>query len=193
MIHRFAALLVLLLAACAHSPDPAFFALSVQPGAARQSPPLRVELRRPGLPAYLDRPHIVRRSTPERLDLGGDERWAAPLDEMVSTTLAEDLSQRLPGSVVFSDFGVISVPAEVRIEVQLFRFERMADGRTVLVADVAVQTNGGGTGSVQRFLLSERPKSTSTADIVTSLSHLIGLLADGIAPLVLRGTTKPSP
>jgi uncharacterized protein len=188
-MRRFAAVaLAALLAACAHSPDPTFFALSAQPGAALNSRPFKVELRRTGLPGYLDRPHIVRRATAERLELDGDERWGAPLDEMVGATLAEDLAQRLPNCVVFSDSGAISAAADVRVEVQLFRFERNADGVVALSAEVAVHSTSAGAGaaSVQRFALTEKPKTGRSSDVVASLSHLLGQLADGIAPLIVR-------
>lgn len=184
-------LLAALLTACAHSPDQTFFALSAQSGAVVPSRPLKVELRRAGLPGYLDRPHIVRRATAERLELGGDERWGAPLDEMVGVTLAENLSQRLPQCVVFSDTGAISANADVRVEVQLFRFERSAEGEVLLVAEVAVHSTNDKPDVLQRFALHEKPASARTADIVASLSHLLAALSDGIAPLIVRAAAAP--
>jgi uncharacterized protein len=186
-------LLGVLLAACAHSPDPAFFALSAQPGSTVQSRPLKVELRRLGLPEYLDRPHIVRRLTAERLQLDGDERWGAPLDEMVGATLAEDLAQRLPSCVVYTESGAISSPADVRVETQLSRFERTADGSVALSAHVAIHTAGSGA-TIERYTLIEKPASGRTADVVASLSRLLGQLADRIAPLILRqAAQRPKP
>jgi uncharacterized lipoprotein YmbA len=186
MTRVLAALLPLLLAACAHSPDQTFFALSSQPGSATQSRALKVELRRTGLPGYLDRPHIVRRATAERLELGGDERWGAPLDEMVAATLGENLAQRLPNCVVFTDAGAISAVADVRVEVQVFQFERTANGETVLLAEVAVQSTSDAPAILQRFALHEKPTSGSAAALVSSMSNLLGALADQIAPVVLR-------
>jgi uncharacterized protein len=184
-------LLAAMLAGCAHSPDQTFFALSAQAGTNVPSRPLKVELRRAGLPGYLDRPHIVRRATAERLELGGDERWGAPLDEMVGATLAENLSQRLPNCVVFSDAGAISATADVRVEVQLFRFERTADGEAVLLAEVAIHSTNERPDLIQRFAFHETPASGRTADVVTSLSRLLATLSDGIAPLIVRAAASP--
>jgi uncharacterized protein len=183
-------LLAAMLAGCAHSPDQTFFALSARAGTSVPSRPLKVELRRAGLPGYLDRPHIVRRATAERLELGGDERWGAPLDEMVGATLAENLSQRLPNCVVFSDAGAISATADVRVEVQLFRFERTADGEAVLLAEVAIHSTNDRPDLIQRFALRETPASGRTADVVTSLSRLLATLSDGIAPLIVRAAAS---
>lgn len=176
-------LALLLVAACAHSPEPRFFALSSQPGRPVQSQPLKIELRRTALPGYLDRPHIVRRASAERLELDGDERWGAPLDEMVGATLAEDLAQRLPACVVYTDGGAISSAPDIRVEVQLFRFERLADGVVALIAEVAVHSEGGHS-NMRRFSLNQAPRGSSAADVVVSLSVLVGQLADGIAEMV---------
>lgn len=191
---RFAPLAFAACVACAHSPEPTFFALSARPGTAQLSPrPLKIELRRTTLPGYLDRPHIVRRSTAEQLELGGDERWGAPLDEMVGATLAEDLAQRLPSSVVFTDGGAISAAPDVRIEVQLFRFERAASGDVELLAEIAVHTSGAaGTASTRRFALSTKPASGRTAEVVSALSQLLAQLSEGIATMIVQQAATPS-
>jgi uncharacterized lipoprotein YmbA len=176
-----------LLAGCAHSPAQTFFALSAKPGPALSAAPaLKVELRRTALPGYLDRPHIVRRATAEQLELGGEERWGAPLDEMVGATLAEDLAQRLPSAVVYTDGGAISAVPDVRVEVQLFRFERAAAGDVELLAEVAVHTTAARGSSAQRFALSQKPASGRTSDVVSALSELLGQLSDGISQMIVR-------
>lgn len=177
---------VWLLVACAHSPEPTYFALSAQNGKNLPSAVLKVELRRTGLPGYLDRPHIVHRATAERLELEGDERWGGSLDEMVGATLAENLAQRLPSCAVYSESGAISSLPDVQLEVQLFRFERNAQGSVELLAEVAVHPRSSEPPAVQRFALSEKPASGRTAAVVATMSDLLGRLADGIAPLIAR-------
>lgn len=176
-----------LLAGCAHSPEPTFFALSARPGSAQPSArALKIELRRTTLPGYLDRSQIVRRSTAEQLELAGDERWGAPLDEMVGATLAEDLAQRLPSSVVYTDGGAISATPDVRVEVQIFRFERVASGDVELLAEVAVHAGGAPESRTQRFALSTKPANGRTAEVVSALSQLLGQLSEGIAAMIAR-------
>jgi uncharacterized lipoprotein YmbA len=173
--------------ACAHSPEPTFFALSARPGHAQPSArALKIELRRTTLPGYLDRPHIVRRATAEQLDLAGEERWGAPLDEMVGATLAEDLAQRLPQSVVYTDDGAISAAPDVRVEVQIFRFERMPSGNVELLAEVAVHATSSPLSGTQRFALRNKPASGQSADVVVALSELLGQLSQGIATMVVH-------
>lgn len=189
-----AAGVLLLLAACAHSPSPTFFALSARPGGTTQTGrALKVELRRTALPGYLDRPHIVRRSTAEQLELSGDERWGAPLDEMVGATLAEDLAQRLPSCVVYTDSGAISTVPDVRVEVQIFRFERMEDGQVALLAEVAVHAAGKNAPTTQRFALRQGSATGRTSELVTSLSQLLGKLADGISSMIAQQSVAVVP
>jgi hypothetical protein len=187
-----AAALALLISACAGSPDPVFYALSAQSGRAAQSPALRIEMRRVGLPGYLDRPHIVRRSSAERLELAADERWGAPLDTMVSATLADDLSARLPSCVLFSESGSITTTADVRVEVEITRFELDAAGVVQLQASSAVRWSVG-TDAVrlQRHAFSVRPSSTKTEQLVTGMSQALAQLADAIAQTVAQGSPAP--
>jgi len=178
---------------CAGSPDPIFYALSSPAGRTLPSPPLRIEMRRASLPGYLDRPHIVRRASAERLELAADERWGAPLDLMLSATLADGLAARLPNCVVFSESGSISTAADVRVEVEVTRFELGADGAVQLQAGSAVRwSTGTDAVRLKRHAFSVRPSSKSTADLVASMSLALAQLADAIAQTVLRGAPAPA-
>ena len=145
------------------------------------------------MPSYLDRPHIVRRATAERLELAADERWGAPLDTMVSSTLADDLGARLPRCVVFSESGSISTTADVRVEVDITRFELAADGTVQLQAGSAVRWSAGTDAvRIERHAFELRPASKSTADLVSSLSRALAQLADAIGQTVLQGPPAPT-
>ncbi len=179
--------LSLALLGCAGSPDPVFYALSSRSGPTVSSPPLKIELRSPGLPGYLDRPHIVRRVTAERLGLAADERWGAPLDAMAGATLADDLSERLPGCVVYTETGALSATADVRIEVAVSRFELTASGSVELTAEVAVRWTDPDATRLKRYALRIRPATRTTPDLVGSMSGLLGQLADAIAAAIGEG------
>jgi uncharacterized lipoprotein YmbA len=176
--------------ACAHSPDPVFYVLAARPGAALATRRLVVELRRPSLPGYLDRQHIVRRATAERLDLGGDERWGAPLQDLVGTTLADDLSARLPGSTVFVEPGAISAPADFRVEIEISRFELGERGAVELDAKVAVRSHAAEQSpAVRRYEFASTPESRDTASLVASMSEVLARLADGIAQTLAQSSS----
>jgi uncharacterized lipoprotein YmbA len=183
--------LALGLTRCGSSPNPAFYTLSGRSGSSFATPPLRIELRRPGLPGYLDRPHIVRRVTAEKLALDADERWGAPLEEMVGATLTAELSERLPNCIVYSEGGSISSAADARVEVQFSRFELTEDGAVKLLAQVGVHWSAAPEATrIDRHELSAVPASGRTADVVGSMSLLLSRLADSIAKAILRGPPK---
>jgi uncharacterized lipoprotein YmbA len=184
----------LLAGACAHSPDPTFYVLAPRPGAVLTSRRLVIELRRPSLPGYLDRQHIVRRATADRLDLGGDERWGAPLQDLVGTTLADDLSARLPGSTVFVEPGSISAPADFRVEIEISRFELAERGDVELAAKIAVRAHAAERSEqVRHYEFAATPKGHDTASLVASMSEVLARLADAVAQTLVQASRVAPP
>ena len=174
------------LASCA-SPEPAYYTLAAIPGAAQPGGPKLVELRRPGLAGYLDRPEIVRANSAYQLRLAGAERWGEPLGDLVARILAEDLNLRLPGSSVFTAAGSISAEANATIELDIQRFDADATGQVSLLAQVAVSRGRARASAATRTVrLSVQPASASTSDLVAAMSRALGQLADAVVPM-LRG------
>jgi uncharacterized lipoprotein YmbA len=69
-----------------------------RPTVAADSIPVR--LNRVTVPGELDRLQIVRRIDATRLQIADQDRWAAPLDEMIRRVLTADLRDRLPPHLV---------------------------------------------------------------------------------------------
>ena len=180
-----AAPLALAAARCT-SPDPAYYTLRVVPGPVRAGGPPAVKLARPGLAGYLDRPEIVRDSAANRLAIRSGERWGEPLGDMIGRVLAEDLSQRLAGTSVFTEAGTISVDPAATIELDIQRFDLDSSLTVVLVAQVAAERgrshDPAGTRSIR---LTMAPASDSTSDLVAAMSALVGQLADVTAGMIL--------
>ncbi|TDH59211.1 membrane integrity-associated transporter subunit PqiC [Dankookia rubra] len=179
------ALLLAPLGACARSPDPALFTLAALPGEARPGGPKTVELRRPGLAGYLDRPEIVRAAGPYRVDLSGGARWAEPLGDMLGRVLAETLTQRLPGSTVFTEAGGLSADGDAVVEIDVQRFDADAEGRVTLLAQIAVRRPGNRRVGQTRAVRLEVPaRSTAITDIVAAMSATLGQLANTVAAML---------
>jgi uncharacterized lipoprotein YmbA len=184
------ALVLALVGGCAHSPEPVFYALSVRPGAEHRTRPLVVELRRPSLPAYLDRQHIVRRATSERLDLGGDPHWAAPLDELTSNTLARDLTARLPNCFVLTEGRGIGANPDFVVELEISRFELDEHDKVALDALIAVRPNTSEQRpALERTHFDDAPLETGVAGTVAGMSAALARLADAIAANVERASS----
>ncbi len=171
------------------SADPAIYTLRAVPGETTGGGPTTVKLARPGLAGYLDRPEIVRDSTANRLKLNSGERWGEPVGDMIGRVLALDLSQRLPGTSVFTEAGTISVDAAATVELDIQRFDLDTSGMVVLLAQVAVEQANSHEPSLTRSLRETvTPSGTGTPELVTAMSAALGQMADQVAGL-LRGLT----
>ena len=178
------ALAAWLLTSCA-SPEPAYYTLAPVRGATQGGGPALVELRRPGLAGYLDRPEIVRAGSAYQLRVAGTERWGEPLGDLIARILAEDLNQRLPGSSVFTAAGSISAEANATVELDVQRFDADASGQVTLLAQVAISRGRARSNVVARTVrLSATPAGPSTPELVAAMSTVLGQLADEVASLL---------
>ena len=175
--------------ACA-SPDVAYYTLAAVPGAPRRGGPAQVELRRPGLAGYLDRPEIVRSSSPYSLRVTSLERWGEPLGDLFARILAEDLNNRLPGSSVFTSTGSITAEADATVEMDIQRFDADPSGQVVLLAQVAVSRGRARATAATRVVrLLVQPAGPGTANLVAAMSAALGQLADALAAM-LQGSKR---
>jgi uncharacterized lipoprotein YmbA len=171
-------------AACA-SPEPAYFTLAAVPGTPMRGGPALIELRRPGLAGYLDRPEIVRSNSPYSLRVTGSERWGEPLGDLFTRILAEDLNARLPGSSVFTSAGSITADADATVEIDIQRFDADPSNRVVLLAQVAVSRGRARASALTRVVrLTVQPVGPTTANLVAAMSTALGQLADALAAML---------
>lgn len=136
-----------LAAGCANSPPCRFYTLTATAG--RASNPAgnipSVAVSSVTIPELVDRPQLVVRSDGSRVEQLETHRWAEPLKGAISRTIAENISRLLPSDRVSSYPQNASLAADVRISVDMLRFEsagervevdalwtiRMADGSPV--------------------------------------------------------------
>jgi len=171
-------------AACGSSPDPIYYAMapSHATGAGQPGWAHLVELRRPALAGYLDRAEIVSRVVDYRLRVASGESWSEPLGDMIGRLLGENLANRLPGTIVFSESSPISASPDAVVSVDIQRFDLGDDGAVTLLAEVTVEKppSHAPLGS-RRVELRARPAASGTVGLVGAMSSLLGQLADVIA------------
>lgn len=181
------AIALLALASCA-SPNPDIYTLQSVTGAIVTAPPHIIELRRPGLAGYLDRADIVLHDTGTQLTVNSQQRWAEPIGDMIGRVLTEDLSQRLPDSTVFSESGAITADPTLRVEIDIQHFDQGPDGHITLIAQTAIEAGRTHTPVKTRHVtLHTNPAAPGAAALATSLSTLLGQLADLMAQDVGAG------
>lgn len=85
-----------LLVACTATPPTRFYTLSdTAPAGPSPADVGLVSISGVNIPGELDRPEIVRRTSPNRLSVSGLDRWAAPLDQTIRRVLSDDIARRL--------------------------------------------------------------------------------------------------
>jgi len=139
--------LAVVLAGCSRSPRVTFYTLEpgpqVETAAAATAAPT-VVVGPVTLPALVDRPQLVVRIAPNRVEILETHRWAEPLKSEIPSLIAENLKRLLGSSRVSSYLQHTGSDAEYRVVVDIQRFES-APGKAVIVeADWSLRRAGGG-------------------------------------------------
>lgn len=171
---------LLLLVGCG-STQPKYYTLTPWPGVPQGGGPLNVEVQTPVVADYLKRDYIVLNNTDYQLHLAQSAAWAEPLSDAIGRNLALDLSQRLPGSNVYTANSGFATAAKASVAINVSRFAEGASGRAEINAMVSVQRPDASTADIRslHFVMSLADKSTGA--LVASLSQLLGQMADDIA------------
>jgi len=183
-------ILLLSVGACASTPPSRFFMLSpTQDGAPSTALSEKglIRLEPVRLPEYLNRPHIITRLGPNRLHLAEFDKWAEPLDVNVTRVLAKNLETRLKAGVIFSPHYAAD-QTDVRIQVQVLRFDCGPDGSSTLVARWVASMDDDGRSTITRETSSTR---TGTGAGYEAAAQAMSLNLDDLAADIAR-TLKSS-
>lgn len=148
---RFAALVFALaaLGGCARSAAINYYILHSMEGPAPQTKAagpgqcMVVAVGPVNIPAYLDRPQIVTRSSPDTLEYSEYDRWAEPLDKNLARVLADDLSARLGDAQVCVFPWPGSMPVRYQVTLNIVHLEKISDSKVSLDASWSVLGNNG--------------------------------------------------
>jgi len=176
----------LLATACGSSTDPSLYTLTVKPGPVLQGGPPVVQLREIGLARYLDRREIVRSTDGNRLDVAYNDWWGETLGAMLARVLVVGLSQRLPGSSVYSETGAIASDPNAILAVNIQRLDVDQSGTLQLLAQAAVEFNRPRKSAARTFSIARPVPAATIAGHVAAASDAVGELTDGLAVLLQR-------
>jgi len=139
------------------------------------------------LPPYLDRSEVVTRVGRDQLSYSGNDRWAAPLPELLARTLAEDLRLLLPAGEVVAWPWSRSSPPDLSASVDFLRFEAESGGSVVLVARWTLQPGGGGPALATGETRFHEPSTTEDgAASAAALSRGLAAVARDVAQAAER-------
>jgi uncharacterized lipoprotein YmbA len=146
-----------------------------------------VEIGPISLPGYLDGSAIMTRAGPNRLHLSELHHWAEPLRESFARVLAENLNSRLCGGEVPAVSRSRRDGAELRVRVDVLRFEPLQRERVLLRARWTVWRTGSGEAGCIRLSSYEPPiEGTGHQDAVAAMSEAAASLSRDIAACLSR-------
>lgn len=176
-------LILLVLANCGSSPKTHYFALAAMPGAAREKGSIAypVTVAAVHVPPSLDRLEMVSRTGETTVEINDQDRWTAPLDEMVRNVLSQDLLDRLPkDKVVLSE--APAPPKTAQIVVTISQFGPDARGGVTLAGSWSLLDGAQGEPLLRRNVtLESNSPADSGASQAATMSELLGRLASQIA------------
>ena len=175
--------LALLLTACGTTPPIQFFGLGPVP--AGDAAPVVVAgpslvVGPVGMPAAIDRLHMVRLVDGVRVDVADEHRWVAPLKTEMARRIASDIArQRGYGRIVAWPQATLAEP-DLSVPIDVQRFDAEGFERVTLEA-VWTLRKGGRDLISRRFVGSERVTAPTYAGLAAAHGRLVDALARDIA------------
>lgn len=173
---RAVVMLCLLLGGCGlfrRTPN-TFYTLDTIPGTPRSVSGAPVGIDALELPPGLDRRGLVVRGEDLKLDVRGQHQWSAPLEDMVTHTLAFDLASRLPEGMVV----LPGQPKPAAMRSMAVVFEELAPGQDRVFVLDARWTVGGMT---RHERITVPMASLESPEIPKAMSAALAELAQRIA------------
>lgn len=181
------ALSVLALCGCATRQRDHFYVLGAQPAAATESRTQfdRQITLRVTVPSLFDRAEVVL-TAPNSVTVLDHERWAAPLADLVTATLGQDIERRQVHAVVLprsEDQAGIPV---IRMVVEIDDMTARLDAPVAIETHWRVTDTRTGKVSLGRdsFISTQRPKDY--AQLAVALGECIALLSDRLVREIPR-------
>jgi uncharacterized lipoprotein YmbA len=187
--HVAVAVLALLAGCAGTSPRTNFYTLSPEAQAPRPASAqagTRVAITQVGIPEMVDRPQLVVRTAPNRVEIADFHRWAEPLRRGIARALADDLAAQLgPGFVVTAGESVGAAP-DARVAVDVQRFEAVMGGGVTVDALWSVRP-AKGEPRTGRSVIEERAQGGDHAAIAAAYSRALARVAQEISAAVGPG------
>lgn len=136
------------------------------------------------LPPYLDRPEVVTRAAPNRLELSKEDRWGESIQNGFTSAIERDLAAQAGATlIVFPWYNTVHIDMQVQIDV--YRFETDANGTATLSAKWTIlDSTGKNILYTVESNLTQPSKPGDMTEAAAALSRTIGDLSGQIANML---------
>ena len=136
------------------------------------------------LPPYLDRPEIVTRMAPNRLELSKEDRWGESIQNGFTRAMERNLAAQT-GSVVIVFPWYNTVHVDMQVQIDVYRFETDAQGTATLSAKWTIlDSTGKNILYTVESHLTQPSKPGDMTEAAAALSRTIGDLSGQIANML---------
>ena len=181
----------LLLSGCAQGPPPTFYVLDARadPALAGVERGVAVGVGPISLPAHLDRPQIVTRAGPYRLDLSEANHWAEPLKSTIARVISTHLANELRSNRVYVLPRRELTRVAYQVVVDFERFDGVLGEAAVLVARWSVLAGEDGARLVTRLSIITEPVDAGGYEaLVAASGRSLERLGREIAAVIAAGS-----
>jgi len=136
------------------------------------------------LPPYLDRPEVVTRAAPNRLELSKEDRWGESIQNGFTSAMERNLAAETGAAVIdFPWYNTVHIDIQVQIDV--YRFETDTQGTATLSAKWTIlDSTGKNILYTVESNLTQPSKPGDTTDAAAALSRTIGDLSGQISNMI---------
>jgi uncharacterized protein len=156
-----------------------FYVLDAQPAGARESHAQfdRQVTLRVTVPSLIDRGEMLL-TTPAGVTVLDHERWAAPLADLVTTTLGQDIERRRGDVVVLPRSADQPGIPLIRIAIEIDQVTARLGDQVIIESHWRVTDARTGKVSIGRDAFASSQRPSSYREVASALSTCIALLAD---------------
>jgi uncharacterized lipoprotein YmbA len=137
------------------------------------------------LAAYLERPQIIERYTPHRLQLHEFDHWAGSLQENIVQVVTDLMRQRLVDMPVIAYPWHGSVKPDYEVLLTFNRFDREADRLWLQLRWSLIRSRDNRLLEMQRLVIEEQIQGSGIEAGVAAANRAMGQLAEQIAAVIL--------
>lgn len=184
------AIALLLLTACGTPPQERFFTLASETGPRpTTSAAYSVIVGPVGVPELVDRPQLVIRTSPTRVEIAELARWAAPLKSEIARVIGDHLARALDGARVTTSSARATGTADYRVLIDIQRFESTANEGAAVQAAWTVRSTSGAAVSGQS--VASEPAGAGYDELVAAHSRALASISRDIAHAI-KDARKPA-
>jgi uncharacterized lipoprotein YmbA len=135
------------------------------------------------VPSYLDRSQIVTRTSADQVELSMFHRWAEPLEDGMSRTLAEEIGAHVPSDriVMFPWRGAAARAIQYQVVVAVVRFDGRPGGEVTLDTRWRILGSNGDELAFRRSTVIEAAAGPGYDRMVAAMARALVALAQEIA------------